>query len=69
MKKGLLGKFKASKKKKSDDVGDAALEALEALDENKRDDIDGDAEKTQLASEEELDEEIYRRIALKHVER
>ena len=33
MKKGLLGKFKASKKKKSDDVGDAALEALEALDE------------------------------------
>ena len=66
MKKGLLGKFKAFKKKKSDDVGDVALETL---DENKRDDIDGDAEKAQLASEEELDEEIYRRIALKHVER
>ena len=102
MKKGLLGKFKAFKKKKSDDVGDVALETL---DENKRDDIDGDAEesveteetsepepadeesyepeiesgdnaienvaneKAQLTSEEELDEEIYRRIALKHVER
>lgn len=100
--KGLLGNFKAFKKKKSDDVGDVALETL---DENKRDDIDGDAEesveteetsepepadeesyepeieagdnaienvaneKAQLTSEEELDEEIYRRIALKHVER
>lgn len=102
MKKGLLGKLKAFKGKKREDVSDDALEMLE---EEHKEDGAADAEaqvensdeaeeetevsesaksetepepsenaidngeKKQITTEEELDEEIYRRIALKHVER
>ena len=104
MKKGLLGKLKAFKGKKREDVSDNALEMLE---EEHKEDGAADAEaqvensdeaeeetevsesaksetepetepsenaidngeKKQITTEEELDEEIYRRIALKHVER
>jgi len=100
MKKGLLGKLKAFKGKKREDVSDDALEMLE---EEHKEDGTADAEaqvensdeaeeetevsesakaetepsenasdngeKKQITTEEELDEEIYRRIALKHVER
>ena len=100
MKKGLLGKLKAFKGKKREDVSDDALEMLE--EEHKEDgtadaeaqvensdeveeetevsesakaetepseNASDNAEKKQITTEEELDEEIYRRIALKHVER
>ena len=100
MKKGLLGKLKAFKGKKREDVSDDALEMLE--EEHKEDgatdaeaqvensdeaeeetevsesakaeaepseNASDNGEKKQITTEEELDEEIYRRIALKHVER
>lgn len=100
MKKGLLGKLKAFKGTKREDVSDDALEMLEeehkedgAADAEAQEENSDEAEeetevsesakaetepsenaidngeKKQITTEEELDEEIYRRIALKHVER